>query len=266
MPYAIMLTAYSDNNQSLYKINGAQLQAAFLNLIRQIDPELSQSLHDGDALRPYSLSLFQPKIGVDCDRPIKKVLIRIACLDDKIYPVLLKIALSGKQNNYLHFSGVNFQISHLATTDERQPSWVGFTSYQDLLSKAETLQKQHFISLDFGSATTFRQREKDVPIPMPDSVFSGLARRWNSTTNVPELVPEEVIAKFSESVTVSQFQGETITVDIGDKLKKTGFIGRFTYRIINPEISFWCHLLSEMVFFSGLGAKTSRGLGCARKL
>lgn len=265
MPYAIMLTAYADNNQSLYSINGAQLQASFLNLVRQIDPELSHALHDGENLRPYSLSLFQPKLGVESHKPIKKVVVRIACLEDKIYPVLLKIALSSKQNSYLQFNGVNFQISHLATTDDLQSTWVGFTSYQDLLAKAEKLQKQNFISLDFASPTVFRQGEKDMPVPMPDYVFGGLARRWNATANIPELVPKDILDAFTESITVNHFHGETITVDIGDRLKKTGFVGEFTYRIINPKVAFWCHLLAEIAFFSGLGAKTSRGLGCVRK-
>lgn len=266
MPYAIMLTAYADNNQSLYSINGAQLQASFLNLIHQIEPGLSQVLHDGSVLRPYSLSLFQPNLGVECHKPMKKVVVRIACLEDKIYPALLKMALNTKQNSYLQFNGVNFQISHLATTDERSFSWVGFTSYQDLLAKAESSQKQNFISLDFASPTVFRQGEKDIPVPMPEYVFGGLARRWNAIANIPELVPTDILDAFAECVTINQFRGETITVDIGDKLKKTGVTGEFTYRIINPKVAFWCHLLAEVAFFSGLGAKTSRGLGCVRKI
>jgi CRISPR/Cas system endoribonuclease Cas6 (RAMP superfamily) len=49
----------------------------------------------------------------------------------------------------------------------------------------------------------------------------------------------------------------------------TGFVGRANYRIISRPGGAFVHninLLANLAFFSGLGAKTSRGCGMVRRL
>ncbi|MEW6732804.1 MAG: CRISPR system precrRNA processing endoribonuclease RAMP protein Cas6 [Acidobacteriota bacterium] len=267
MPYAIVLTTYDLKTPSLRSINGAQLQGAFLDLIRRIAPELSTELHAGDALRPYALSMLLPGYGQESARLLSRLVLRIACLDDRIYPALVQNILVNEKES-LRIGKVEFCIAELIAVSEKKPTWVGFATYQDIITSAqEAADQSNFIEIEFATPTIFTQGPRgDTPLPLPESVFGGLARRWNSAPEVPLLVPDGFQNEVYEYVTVSRFHGETLTVDIGDQLKKTGFVGRVTYRIHNPKLLFWCHLMGESSFFSGLGAKTSRGLGCVRKV
>lgn len=264
MPYALILQAQTIL-KPLFHINGAQLQAAFLGLINQLDPDLSQHLHDGNSLRPYALSLLQRQSS--SAKPLQQIRLRVACLDDRIYPVLLKTALRGVGEAKINIAQSEFQITDMLVTSNHKPSWTGYNSNQELIEKAQQACENPFIEFEFATPTVFSQGPRgDSPMPLPEYVFGGLMRRWNNSPNVPIKLPEGFPVQVRDNLTISSFRGETVTLDIGDRLKKTGFVGQITYRIHKPELAFYCHLLAEAAFFSGLGAKTSRGLGCVRKI
>ena len=131
----------------------------------------------------------------------------------------------------------------------------------------EKFSNVKLIRIEFATPTVFTQGTRgDTPMPMPEYVFGGLARRWNSTVPTQLVIPDNFQKEVYDNVTVSSFHGQTATVDIGDRLKKTGFVGQVSYRIHNPSIAIYCHLLAEAGFFTGVGAKTSRGMGCIRRL
>lgn len=267
MPYALILKATCNEVvESLRSINGSQLQGAFLDLVRQVDPQMAAKLHYGDGLRPYGLSLLSPLIGQQSYKPITKVVLRVACVTDDIYPALLKVAVNG-HNNCLHIGQADFHITQLISASEKEHDGVGFASYEDILWQAKQSNKNELINLAFITPTVFSQGSRgDMPLPLPEYVFGGLARRWNAIPNVPKIVPDNFITSISEYISVSRFKGKTVCVDIGDKLIKTGFIGTVTYRINDSATAFWCQLLARAALFTGLGGKTSRGMGYIRKI
>lgn len=267
MPYAVTISAYA-HGPTIHSINGSQLQGAFLDVVRRADRVLSAELHTGDALRPYALSLLFPRLGQERHKPITQITLRVACLDDRIYPVLLQMALEPAWKAILRIGATEFSLARLDTTSEPHPAWVGFATVEDLLRRAEqAAATTNLIELEFVTPTVFAQGERgDVPFPMPEFVFGGLARRWNSMPDAPFQVSASFQEDVEKYVALAHFQGETSTVNIGDNLKKTGFVGRVAFRIRKPELALTCHLLAETAFFTGLGAKTSRGLGCVRKM
>jgi CRISPR-associated endoribonuclease Cas6 len=264
MPYAVTLTlrpVVAPPPGAL--VNGAHLQAAFLNLVRSADPALSAALHEGNHLRAYALA-FPFGATASGARPLT---LRVACLDDRVYPALLRFALERAEDAALRFGSGEWRITQLTTTPERQPAWTGYATFDDLRRRAEAAAPKPALTLEFATPTVFTQGARgDVPVPLPDYVFGGLARRWNASPGVPFPFPDDFPTRIAAGVGVARFRGETVVADIGDGLRKTGFVGRMEYRIFDETLRAACHLLAESAFFSGVGAKTGRGLGCVRKV
>lgn len=265
MPYSIVIEAFSnDKKNRLRSINGAQLQGAFLNLIQRVDPTLAKELHDENSLRRYSLALLNPRPGQIREAGLTSIKLRVACLDDRIYPALLKLALS-QDKAAIRLNKAEFQVSRLVTTPEGPDSWSGFATIEELqtvevgvggLPKTYTLQ--------FMTPTFFRQGDRDDPMPLPEYVFGSLADRWHVAAPWPDYDSKAFRQLIRGQVTVSHFSGETVSADIGDKLRRTGFIGEVTYRPHDGLVLAYCNILSRVAFFSGVGAKTSRGMGLVR--
>lgn len=265
MPYSIVIEAISnDQKNRLTSLNGAQFQGMFLNLIQRIDPALAKELHDENALRRYSLALLSPRLGEVREAGLTSVKLRVACLDDRIYPALLKLALS-QEKAVLRLNKTEFQISRLVTAPDGPDSWSGFASIDQL----ETVEVgpgglPKTCTLQFVTPTFFRQGNRDDPMPMPEYVFGSLADRWQVVAPSPDYDSKAFRQLIRDNVTVSHFRGETVSADIGDKMRRTGFVGEVTYRPHDGMVLAYCNILSRAAFFTGVGAKTSRGMGLVR--
>lgn len=273
MPHAIVIEAASSEPVSRTALHGARLQGAFLDLVRRADSELAKSLHDGDVLRGYSLAWMPERRGQP-GPTVSSVGLRAACLDDRIYPALSRL-VTGESGNAAIFLGTSeFRIVSMRTVGGPDGSWSGYRDWPVLLERAWNAAPSKTVGLEFASPVYFRQGHRDDPMPNPEYVFGSLARRWNAAAGTEIAVPEGFVALVREHVVVSHLQGRTVDADVGDGRRQTGFTGRVAYRVLKDvpvegsphSLGFWCRLMAEAAFFSGLGAKTSRGFGLARKL
>ncbi|MCI0489312.1 MAG: hypothetical protein L0229_22195, partial [Blastocatellia bacterium] len=95
MPHAIVIHCLAREPVEAGALNGGQLQGAFLDLVRNVDAELSAELHQGNTLRNYALSIIRPRPFDDFvydsgphkrQSRLREIGFRVACLDDRIYP------------------------------------------------------------------------------------------------------------------------------------------------------------------------------------
>lgn len=280
MPYSVVLNLLPHQPFSPSEMTGARLQAMILQLIGQVDPVLATELHDGNALRQYAIGVIRPKLFLsrrhEQPAPVRELTVRIASLDDRIYPAITAWALSVNENSpQLRLGRADLQVTRLLVTSHSGEPWAGYATFDQLTGRASN--QATLIELEFATPTCFSQGARDEPLPLPRHVFGGLARRWNAAfadrLQIPIEPPRETGGFLSlveqHVVLVHPFQFRSAIVDVGSGRRITGFIGQATYRITgSPILSFVyaINLLAEAAFFMGLGKKTSYGCGTVRRL
>ncbi len=120
---------------------------------------------------------------------------------------------------------------------------------------ANTPQTTTDIELNFLSPTSFKQRQNTQPFPLPELVFGSLLRRWNA------FAPEEL--KFSAVeweglVSAYELKTYALKMEGGSEIGAQGWV---RYRFPNLEQAKLATVLAHFAFFSGVGRKTSMGMG-----
>jgi CRISPR-associated endoribonuclease Cas6 len=258
-------------------LHGERFQAAFLSLVNRIHPELAADLHQGDMLRGYSVGVVWPRLHEDRSRLVRELKLRVACLDDRIYPAIAHWAMTvSRLEARIRLGQAEFEVSRVLVTPESGEPWAGYASAEELIAGAS--DRETTVRFDFASPTSFRQGGRDEPLPSPRHIFGSLARRWNQAFGDRLKLPIEADARSSEDflkfvedhvVLEHPFDFHSAVVKRESDFFLTGFVGRASYRIISRPGAAFVHainLLADLAFFSGLGAKTSRGCGMVRRL
>ena len=276
MPHAIVFHCVTQTKVDSASLRGERFQAAFLDLVGRIHPELAADLHSGDSLRGYSVGVVWPRLYGDQGRGVQELKLRVACLDDRIYPAIAQWAMSVKTEARLRLGRAEFEVARVLVTPESGEAWAGYASVEELIAGAS--DRDTTVRLEFASPTCFRQGGRDEPLPLPRHVFGGLARRWNQSFGDRLRLPIEADARSSEDflkfvedhiVLEHPFEFRSAVVRREGDFYLTGFVGLVNYRIISRPGSAFVHdinLLADVSFFSGVGAKTSRGFGMVRRI
>lgn len=276
MPYSLVLELYSTGTTGdrAAPITGEHLQAAFLSLVSQADSQLAAELHDGNRLRAYSVGLLRPLLHARAQGTHHpRVDMRIACLNDRVYPPLMRSLLDAEGRAEVRLgSRPAFTVVRLLATPESGNAWSRYDAVNDLLTRAS--RSEHFITLRFVSPTTFGQGSREESLPAPELVFSGLARRWNAAYGEKLLIPEaEFNHQVREHVVAAGYRMESAQIPVGNdprggSLRQTGCVGTVSYRVTGRPDEAFVHLLNllaDAAIFSGVGKKTSRGGGMVRR-
>lgn len=242
--------------------HGALAYAAALDLFLRLDPRFSRSLHDDAPQKPFTVS---PLSG-----PFRREGGELLLTSDTLYPwritgltpaVSERLLKVSPELGGLRFGEVVFAIATIATTPEEHPE-AGQERYEALLARWDTGPSAGVFTLQFLTPTTFRVGRFEQPFPLPRWVFGSLLRTWNAFAPEPlDVALEEIETK----VALSNWKGETRRVELGGS-RTVGFIGTFTYRILdpNPELHRVVGLLADFAFYAGVGWQTTRGLGQVR--
>lgn len=138
--------------------------------------------------------------------------------------------------------------------------------YEDLVQRfLFAPQAPRRIRLRFLTPTTFRSQGRAVPLPLPGLVFGSLVDRWNALA--PTQLPPDARQVIDERVVVCGYRLATHVVELAGG-KHVAFAGECAYQVVPPD-PYWARvllLLAEFAGFAGVGAKTTMGLGQARRL
>lgn len=241
--------------------HGAFANAAALDLFLRLDPALSKDLHDPSPDKPFTVSLLRGTPVRDAHdlvlSPDQVYFWRLTGLTPRVSENLLSItsAVGG-----VRIGDAVFHLVGVSVTSEDHPE-AGRDDYAALWERWGNVTLDT-ITLNFSSPTTFRVGRFEQPFPLPRWVFGSLADRWNAFAPYPIGDIRDLV----ESICVlSNWKGETRRVDV--KTRRTvGFVGRFTYRVVEPlpELRRLLGLLAEFARFAGVGAQTAHGLGQTR--
>lgn len=261
---------------------GRLAHAAFLDLIRVVDPALAETLHTSNQRKPFTVSPLQG-VGQAREGQIKikagqEVWLRFTLLGSELFTAFTRFLLlppAGRERVRVRLSTLEFSISEVLTTPGSHP-WAGYTSMADLCRRwqsAPLAESAWQISLELASPTVFsRGSRNDLgkqmdPFPSPAMLFGSLAAAWNE--HLPMSLDKQAIRAYAEeTVVVGLYRLESRMFRYWGQ-PQIGATGVITYLLQdrqNQELGRALNLLADFAFYSGVGYKTTMGMGQVRRI
>ena len=242
----------------LYSQYTIGLHAWFLDQVRQIDPNLSAYLHDGESEKPFNISALEGQL-----LPTGKQLQLQANhtyhwqINAISQPVIqfLKQWLTAPPT-ILKLRDNNLQIKDIRIVNPP-------TTYDQILQSS--IKKQTSINLSFVSPTSFRRKGHHFPLPVPVNLFHSYLRRWNDFSGIP-IEQEAFLNWIDENVIIHKHHLESVKVAAGKRGSVTGFTGAISLGLSKPALANTqftqvFYALVQLAPYSGTGHKTTFGLG-----
>jgi CRISPR-associated endoribonuclease Cas6 len=248
---------------------GRAVYHAWLDYIKADDPALAQALHDSQERKPFTCTALAggQRAGQDSRRyqPDQPAWFRLTGLNLEVSRHLLR--LRDDPPARWELDGIPFQVQTV-TTDRTEHIWANHTGYEELAAPYLLARRRpdFRLGLEFATPTTFRDREKSWPVPMPMWVFGSLLASWNLFS--PVQIPAEVRRFAEECVVLSQYKLETRALPLKAQIPQMGCVGEAVYVILNRD-KYWSsmlNLLVEYAFYAGVGYQTTVGMGQTRPL
>lgn len=286
--YATVVKLMASQAGPVPATQGRLAQAAFLDIIRRVDPALAEVLHEKNQRRPYTVS---PLHGLGRTtaaqreqhrvNPGDSVWLRFTLLGSELFTTFSRFLLmkneelrmkNGWNLPSLRLGEVDFAITEMLTTPGSHP-WAGYTRLAELAQGDATSQARR-ITLEFASPTVFsRNSDKEgmgkflEVLPRPEMVFGSLAARWNEL--MPTELDKQAIRDYAaETVVVGPYKMESKMFHFWGK-PHIGAMGRATYLLKDTRDTAMIatlNRLAEFAFYSGVGAKTAMGMGQVRRV
>lgn len=260
---------------------GQHAHAAFLDIVRQVDPALSQALHDTrgkGARQPFTVS---PIMGLprqeqpsDVSGTSKVRLqegwecwLRVTMLNEGLFRTFVEYFLDGRGRSMprIRLGDSHFTVTEILTTPGSHP-WAGFTTLANLQKRLDEPPPAS-IMLELHTPTSFKLKDERVEItPYPRLVFGNLATAWKALTGEDLVVAIERYAEDNLRLVPHRLERRTLTLHNHPQL---GAVGLVEYSFLQPEDTppaRALHLLADLAFYTGLGRKTAQGMGMVRRV
>ncbi len=270
---ALVLDLIALDDGVLPILAGELAHAAFYAIVESVDPALSQQMHDAQGRSNFALSPLYGYWRRPYDRKIKVKAgqsgwLRISLLDDQLFAVfhehLLNSALPA-----IRLGAIRFAITHVYGAPGSHP-WCGFTTLDELRRLDET---PNCWNLEFASPTAIRWGEADNKVrrvevfPQPRGAIAGLRSLWNRRAG------DEWGREFEEwverNIGVGRIERWETQPFPFQKQTYLGGVGQLEYRVLDDRnranVAHFNRLL-HLAFYTGIGYKTTHGLGQVRVL
>lgn len=220
-----------------------------MNWLKLGNPQLSEAIHTSQE-SPLSISGLLGNRRPKGTQAGDNFYFRVCLLDGSLMePLLMGIEKWGTQPLVLgQFPFVLRSIYTLPGTHRL----AGSADYKLL---ANTLQTTAEIELNFLSPTSFKQSRGIQPFPLPELVFGSLLRRWNA------FAPEELnfpSVEWQGLVSAYELKTYALKLEGGSEIGAQGWV---RYCFPDAEQAKLATVLAHFAFFSGVGRKTSMGMG-----
>ncbi len=213
--------------------SGVPLRAAFLNLLKQYDEELSDRVHSSESIRTYSLIPFPFNSEFETElEEGKEYSFSVNLFDaDALTETVMRIAMGPTPELRVHqhifpVRRIDFRSS---VPDEMMVEWTG---------EVEGLHGTLGVAFQFLTPTQLAQYGMDEAylLPVPEKVFPAILRVWNSVAKATRV---EHVSDYYEWVTknvyVAGHRLRTVKIPLGRRRTVVGFVGRVYYRVKDVE-------------------------------
>jgi CRISPR-associated endoribonuclease Cas6 len=256
VPVEIALEMYAEKEAVLSFFTGHVSRGLLLHILREVDPRVSQDLHQLDVVKPYSVTPLQFKSKMRGDK---------GYVVDPAYPCRTRFRFL--KDDYAHYVIDYFSrkstVGITDTTFHIASMIVKSKDYQEMEGETEPLRS---FRLYFKTPTYLAVLGSSFHYlwPDPSKVFPNLMRLWNTFTTAKKYSKEEYVeykAWLAENVGVAEHELRTRLVYLGRR-KITGFVGWATYEIgtIDEWNKVTC-ILAKFAEYSNIGGNRTGGFG-----
>lgn len=225
--------------------------------------------------------------------PEKVYTLRLTLLLGELFPLFYSLLTRssvkgpGSANKpFLRLGKQSFLLEQVISAPEDNYHWSGYASFSELVEKARTLRLKpaETLTLEFATLTTFHRGLANsmygkhyTLLPLPQFIFPWLARRWCelAPTELADVIQREQIERYiaEDGVIIDDHALQTHRVQF-NRHPQRGFLGTCTYELRGPDeagiaperltIRQQLVLLSWLAFYTGVGYKTTMGMGQVR--
>lgn len=267
--YASVIQLTCQNSAVLPRSGGQYGHAVLLDIVRSVDAQLAQALHDADRRNPFTVSpLFDlppASQGVVAVRPGWRCWMRVTILDEKLFQTFIARFLYGNARPSLRLGEASFLVTEILTTPGSH-AWAGYTTLEELRARLEQFPPARF-ELQLETPTAFSLGGSRVAtLPLAELVFANLGRAWQRLGGEDQVKPLRQYCQ--ENLLVGAYDLKTQAMHLFNR-PQLGAVGRVEYVRLEredcPEAR-WLGLLADLAFYTGVGRKTGMGMGQCRRV
>ena len=266
---------------------GQHAHGAFYAIIAKVDPALARYLHDElkNKRKPFTLSPLmglpksfrhEGKIGDEAYlRDGWQCWLRVTILDDTLFKTFIDYFMDPNPSSFqkakwrgtlpeIRLGDAHFCVSEILTTPGSHP-WAGYSSVDDLQEKLDEPAPQKF-KFELFTVTSFKMQNENVEtLPKPERVFGNLAGAWRQLTGENHV---QIIEEYAEKNLVAGNYHLKMERTLLHNNHQLGAVGQVEFIRTNKEdtpTARALNLLADLAFYTGLGRKTTHGMGmCSR--
>lgn len=234
------------------------LHAWFLQQIRELDPDLSAYLHDGESEKPFTIS------GLNGQFTTHHQQLQLQEGDTYHWHLtaLSKPVVQGVVRWLKHLPDI-LDLRNAPLTIQAVDLHYPPTTYTKLWKQAA--DQPSTVTLSFITPTSFRRKGHHFPLPVPVNLFHSYLRRWNDFSKRP-VEQDAFLDWIDEHVVIHQIQLESSKIAAGKRGSVTGFTGAMRLGLDQqaeqmPEFCQVFYALMQLAPYCGTGHKTTFGLG-----
>jgi CRISPR-associated endoribonuclease Cas6 len=248
---------------------GRAAHAVFLDWVRAVAPAEATALHAAEPLKPFTAGLLEEGVRTDAAGtpwlPDRHYHLRFTSFSPELSALLRERVLPARPERVRVEQGEG--VVEAVYTAATEHPWAGETSY-DALVREHLLAVRpapRRLALAFDAPTTFRVAGRHVPLPLPELVYGSLLERWNAWA--PVRLEESVRARAVRALAVAYHRLQSRHVRFADS-QQVGFVGQCAYAVVENDSDLLRQLgvLTAFAFWSGVGHRTTMGLGRLRPL
>lgn len=268
MLVAIQVPLTAADDHELPADVGRANYAEVLNQFNRIDRTLANLVHEGDGAKPLTCSsLIGPRTNGRSlfVRRGETYSVRLTGLTPEVSQGLLT-AFRDTPPAVWRVHGCSFDVTK-AVCDAALDPWTGQTTYGELAAQPLLDEEQNDrLNFVFDSPTAFKSAGRHFPLPLPELVFGSLAERWNAFS--PVVLSPEMRTFGHEFIGISDFNLRSHHLSTKNEGMVIGGAGRVTYRLFTANRNWLAqvHMLANFAVYSGVGVKTTFGMGRLRRL
>lgn len=232
-------------------MGGEALHGLFFTLLKEAKSEMADLLHKAEQ-KPFSISVLRGDLSTGVERRIAWG--GVARFSIRSYrkelSALLEDVNAGWQNKDVRLGTAWFNIKSVSVPRESKKR------YTDIYMSTSNTEA---VELRFLTPTSFRQVGTQVVLPLPELVFGSLLHKWNNNSEIP--FPQEIYSDLN-SIRITKHSIKTSLCHF-DSYKIIGFTGEvaFVASAKNPLFSMFINALAQLAEYSGVGYKSTMGLG-----
>ena len=246
---------------------GNAIHAWFLHLVHQQDPQLAGWLHSQEQRKPFTTSPLQGRLTRQGSSALlwaeHTYWLRVTSLVADLSACLLTV--EGEPPPRVRLCDVEFEVCTVTSQPHEHP-WAQRSTYEQLYIQASERSPASQHTLDFVSPTVFRSQGRNQLMPVPRLIFASLWESWHAFAPMP--LPPALLPVLSTEVDVLRYELKIQMYDFGN-YRQVGFVGPCALGMSHrqpADVLRGMQLLLDSTFFTGVGYKTTMGMGQTRRL